>query len=207
MMTPVSTAPADTESTPMITPSDIVEYLYCPRFIYFMHCLNISQHEHLRYKVIKGRSLHQKREDYNRDYLRKRLGCVRRDISVYLASKSIGVRGIVDEVLHLDNGTLAPFDYKKSGYTEYTFATHKIQSVLYALLIIECYELPVEKGFICYTEGGNRVKEIVYSEGDFCYAKSIVKEIFQVILKGYYPQQTDCTNRCVDCCYRNICCA
>ncbi len=28
----------DTEQTPMITTSDVLEYLFCPRFTYYMNC-------------------------------------------------------------------------------------------------------------------------------------------------------------------------
>jgi len=195
----------DTETTPMITPSEVIEHIYCPRFTYFMNCLNIPQHEELRYKVLKGRELHENREVANRDYLRKRLGCVGKDISVYIASKKIGVRGIIDEVLYLSDGTLAPLDYKYAEYTEYTYETHKVQSLLYALLIIENYGKPVKKGFVCYTRNGNKVKEIVYKDKDFSYARDIVDEIFRVIQKGYFPRKTKWRNRCIDCCYRNIC--
>jgi len=195
----------DTETTPMITPSEVIEHIYCPRFTYFMNCLNIPQHEELRYKVLKGRELHEGREVANRDYLRKRLGCVGKDISVYIASQKIGVRGIIDEVLYLSDGTLAPLDYKYAEYTEHTYKTHKVQSLLYALLIIENYGKPVKKGFVCYTRNGNKVKEIVYKDKDFSYARDIVDEIFRVIRKGYFPRKTKWRNRCIDCCYRNIC--
>lgn len=196
---------SDTETTPMITPSEVIEHLYCPRFTYFMNCLNIPQHEELRYKVLKGRELHERREDTNREYLRKKLGCIDKDISVYIASRKLGVRGIIDEVLYLSDDTLAPLDYKYAEYSDHTFETHRVQSVLYALLIMENFQKPVTKGFICYTKDGNKVKEIVYSEKDFCYAKGVVEEIFKVILKGYYPKKTRWQNRCIDCCYRNIC--
>jgi CRISPR-associated exonuclease Cas4 len=195
----------DTESTPMITPSEIIEHLYCPRFTYFMNCLNIPQHEELRYKVLKGRELHERREKTNTDYLRKRLGVVDKEVSVYIASRLLGVRGIVDEVLHLSDNTLAPLDYKYTEYSDFTFQTHKTQSALYALLIMENYKKPVKKGFICYTRGSNRVKEIIYTEKDFWYAKSVVREIFDVIMKGFFPAKAKSRNKCIDCCYRNIC--
>lgn len=195
----------DTESTPMITPSEIIEFIYCPRFTYFLNCLNIPQHEELRYKVRKGRELHRRREKTNINYIRKRPECIDRDISVYLASRKLGVRGIVDEVLHLADGTLAPMDYKFTNFTEFTFKTHKIQSTLYALLIQEVYQKPVQKGFICYVRGGNQLKEILYSTNDFEKAINVVNTIFDVILRGYFPRRTKYPNRCIDCCYRNIC--
>ncbi len=195
----------DTETTPMITPSEVIEHLYCPRFTFFINCLNIPQHEEQRYKVLKGRELHEKREKTNVDYLRKRLNCVDKEISVYIASKSLRVRGVIDEVLHLSDGTLSPIDYKYTEYTDFTFQTHRIQSALYALLIMENYRKPVKRGYICYARGGFKVKEILYTKKDFCYAKDTVNEILEVIEKGYFPKKTGWQLRCIDCCYRNIC--
>ena len=42
----------ESESSTIITISDVLEYLFCPRFIYFMYCLDIPQHEEKRYKDI-----------------------------------------------------------------------------------------------------------------------------------------------------------
>lgn len=195
----------DTETTPMITPSEVIEHLYCPRFTYFMNCLNIPQHEELRYKVLKGRELHEKKKYENRDYLRKRLGCIGKDISVYIASRELRVRGEIDEVLHLSDGTLSPLDYKYTEYSDYTFKTHRVQSTLYAMLIMENYGKPVNRGYICYVKSKSMVKEILYKDSDFDYTNSVVREIFSVIEKGYYPKKTKWLNRCIDCCYRNIC--
>lgn len=196
---------SDTEATPMITPSEVIEHLYCPRFTYFMNCLNISQHEEQRYKVIKGRTIHERKEAENREYLRKKIGCIDKKISVYLASTNLRVRGIVDEVLFFQDGSAAPLDYKFAEYHDYFFETHKVQSVLYAILIKETYKKPVYKGYICYAKDGSTLKEIVYKPQDFAYVISVVDEIFWVMLKGFYPKKTRWQNRCIDCCYKNIC--
>jgi len=195
----------DDERTPMITTSELIEYLYCPRFTYFLNCLKIPQHEELRYKVLKGRELHEKKEKTNVDYIRKRLGCIKKEVSVYLASKKLKIRGIVDEVLFLNDGTLAPFDYKLTEYDEFIFRTHRVQSTVYAMLVMENYGNPVRRGFICYAKSKNLVKELVYREEDFAATKEIINEIFAIILEGFYPKKTRWPNRCIDCCYRNIC--
>lgn len=195
----------DDERTPMITTSELIEYLYCPRFTYFLNCLKIPQHEELRYKVLKGRELHEKKEKTNVDYIRKRLGCIKKEVSVYLASKKLKIRGIVDEVLFLNDGTLAPFDYKLTEYDEFIFRTHRVQSTVYAMLVMENYGNPVRRGFICYAKSKNLVKELVYREEDFAATKEIIDEIFAIILEGFYPKKTRWPNRCLDCCYRNIC--
>lgn len=195
----------DTETTPMLTPSDIIEHLFCPRFTYFLHCLKIPQHEEKRYIVMKGRELHEQREKRNPDYLRKKLGCVKKELSVYLASPKIRVRGVVDEVLTLTDGTMAPLDYKYTEYREWLFRTHRYQSVLYATLIAETYQMPVRRGFICYVRNGSKICEVVYKEQDFEYVARIIDEIFRIIKRGEYPAATRHTSRCVDCCYKNIC--
>ncbi|MBI5193495.1 MAG: CRISPR-associated protein Cas4 [Nitrospirae bacterium] len=189
----------------MITPSEVIEHLFCPRFTYFMNCLKIPQHEELRYKVLKGRELHERREKENKEYLRKKIGCVDKELSVYVASPVIRVRGVIDEVLTLSDGSMATLDYKYTEFRDFLFETHKVQSVLYAMLIRETYKKPVYRGYLCYVRDGITLKEVVYKPEDFEYAMALVEEILAVILKGYYPKRTRWNNRCVDCCYKNIC--
>ena len=88
-----------TDSETIITISDVLEYLFCPRFIYYMHCLDIPQHEEKRFKVMKGREVHEKKMITNPEYLRKKLGVVKKEINVFIASKQHHIKGIVDEVL------------------------------------------------------------------------------------------------------------
>lgn len=188
-----------------ITPSDVIEYLFCPRFIYFMKCLDIPQHEDVRYKVMKGREVHEEKAKINKEYLRKKLGCMAKDISVYLTSSTLHLRGEVDEVLSFPDGTLAPLDYKFAEYKDWVFQTHKYQSVLYALLIMENYGGDVKRGYVCYIRSNNFIKEIPFSNTDFQKAKNLVGEILKIVSRGYYPKKASSLAHCIDCCYKNIC--
>jgi CRISPR-associated exonuclease Cas4 len=188
-----------------LTPSEIVEFLYCPRFTYFMNCLNILQHEEQRYKVLLGRELHDKKKMINRDYLRKKIECVKKDLDVYMVSRRYHLKGVVDEVLYLKDGSLSPFDYKFAEYTEFVYRTHRVQSILYGLMIKDYYKAEVKRGFICYSRSNYKVKEVVFKENDFDEGKKIIDEMLHIIQLGYYPKMTSYRVRCVDCCYRNIC--
>jgi len=188
-----------------VTVSDALEYLFCPRFIFFIHCLGIAQHEEQRYKVLKGRELHEVREKVNREYVRKRLNCVRKEVSVYLTSHKHHFKGEVDEVLFLEDGTAAPMDYKYAEYKDTVYRTHKYQAALYGLLIREHFGVDVKRGFVCYTRSNNYVAEIDLREKDYDKAKQIVHEILMIIQRGYFPEGTKQKARCVDCTYRNIC--
>ena len=188
-----------------IVVSDVIEYNFCPRFIYFMYCLDIPQHEKKRYKVRRGREVHKIREKTNREYLRKKLRVVRKEVDVPLTSRKNHYKGLIDEILFLDDGTAAVMDYKFAEYREKTFRTHKYQSILYGELIRENYGVDVEKGYICYTRSNNKVKEIVFSDRDLKKALDVVDEILRIIQTGFYPKKTKYSMKCVDCCYRNIC--
>ena len=76
-----------------ITPSIVIEYLYCPRFIYFMKILNIPQNEDRRFKVTKGREVHKFKELTNVDYLRKKLNVIKKWKEEELYSDKYSIHG------------------------------------------------------------------------------------------------------------------
>ena len=193
------------ESEIMITISDVLEFLFCPRFTYFMHCLDIPQHEEMRYKVLKGRDVHETRRVTNIDYARKKIDCVRKERQVFIASKKHHIKGIADEVLFLGDGTAAPLEYKFAEYKDRVFKTYKYQLVLQAMMIADNYGVEVNRGYICYTRSNNLVKQIDFKRKDFDKAIAIIMDILEIIEKGFYPEKAKSGVKCVDCCYRNIC--
>jgi len=58
-----------------------------------MHCLDIPQYEESRFKVIKGREVHDEKRITNTEYLRKKLGVVKKEINVFIASKKTISKG------------------------------------------------------------------------------------------------------------------
>lgn len=195
----------ETDSETIITISDVLEYLFCPRFIYYMYCLDIQQHQEKRFKVLKGREVHETRKLTNRDYVRKKLNCIRKESEVFIASKEYHIKGIVDEVLFLEDGTAAPLEYKFAEYKDRLFKTYKFQMILQAILIRENYNIEVNRSYICYTRSNSLVKEIEISPSDFKKAEKIIEEILDIVQKGLYPKTSRSSRKCVDCCYRNIC--
>ena len=176
-----------------------------PRFTYFEHVLAVPERQERRWKVQKGREVHLERRKINSTYLRKKLGVVERKFDVPLASRALGVRGIADEVLSLEDGSMAPFDYKFAEDSGIIYHNQRMQSVLYALMIEEIFERPVNKGFLCYTRSNHRVVTIEYGAEDRSEAKTVVAEILTIIQNGIFPPATRWKARCPDCCYRNIC--
>jgi CRISPR-associated exonuclease Cas4 len=188
-----------------VTPSLVMEYLFCPRFIYFMECLNIPQHEERRLKVQLGRRVHETKQQINKDYLRKKIGCINKEISIYLASPRHHIRGLLDEVLWLKDGSLAPMEFKFAVYHERLFKTYKMQLTLQALLIEDNYQQPVQRGFLVFVRSKNYLLTVPIGDNERQQAKKIVDQIIDIIQTGKYPRRTRSLLKCADCCYKNIC--
>ena len=187
-----------------ITAWDILEHLFCPQFTYFQSYPQIPQHEEKCFKVQKGRTVHEDKMRVKPEYLRKKFGCIERKKSLYLSSKR-GLRGIVDEVLFLGDGTAAPLDYKYAEYKEQTFKNHRYQLIFYGQLIREHFEVPVDRGFIVYTRCRNKLIEVPITEQMCSELDQTISEFLEIAEKGVYPKPTKYKARCGDCCYRNIC--
>jgi len=186
-----------------LTPSHIIEYLFCPRFTWFEYVLKIPQYEERHYKVEKGRLLHDTKLVKNKEYLRKRIGVTRKWADQYLANNLI--RGKVDEVLLLEDGTMAPLDYKFARFENRIYATYKTQLFCYAWLIEDNFKKPVNKGFLVYTRSQNKLITVEIKENDKNEVRRCVNEIQQIIEENYYPKATKTKKRCLTCTYRNIC--
>ena len=188
-----------------ITITHVLEHLYCPRFTYFEYVLAMPEHQEQRWKVQKGREVHLERAKVNKSYLRKKLGVTNREFDVPLASEKLQVRGIADEVLTLDDGTMAPFDYKYAKAPAKTYRTLKFQAVLYGMLIEEVFGTPVNRGYICYTRSNYKIVEVPITTRARSDAMKVVQEVIGVIQEGFLPAATSVKSHCADCCYRNVC--
>lgn len=186
-----------------ITPSDVIQYLYCPRFMYFEHVLDIPQYEEKSYKAMRGRHLHDRKQSINKEYLRKKIGVTEKYQEQYLSNDFL--RGKVDEVLLLDDGTMAPLDYKFAQYKDKVFNTYKTQLFCYAWLIEDNFSRRVEKGFLVYTRSKNKLIEVEITEDAKQEVRENVNAIIDIIANNRFPKATRYKKRCRGCTYRNIC--
>ncbi len=186
-----------------ITPSEIIQYLYCPRFVYFEKVLAIPQFEEKSYKAMKGRHLHEDKKRMNKEYLRKKLGVIVKHQEQYLTNSSL--RGKVDEVLLLDDGTAAPLDYKFAQYKNRVFNTYKTQLACYAWLIEDNFDRPVNRGYLVYTRSKSKLIEVELEDEFKEDVKQKAAAIIDIIDNNRFPKATKYKKRCIECTYRNIC--
>ena len=186
-----------------ITPSHILEYLFCPRFTFFEYVLRVPQNQDKYFKVNKGRDVHELKSKQNMAYLRKRLGVTDKLLQQYLTNDFL--RGEVDEILLLNNNTMAPLDYKFAQYKDKIYDTYKTQLYCYAWLIKSNFGKEVEKGFLVYTRSKNKLIEIPIEVKHIEKVKKEAKAIQEIIMNNKYPKATKYKKRCLTCTYRNIC--
>jgi CRISPR-associated exonuclease Cas4 len=188
---------------PSITPSHIIEYLYCARYTYFEYVLSVPQNEEKYSKVMRGRNLHDQKLERNKSYLRKKIGVTEKWLDQYLTNEHM--RGKVDEVLQLKDGTKAPLDYKFAVYKDKIYQTYKQQLYCYAVLIEENFNTKVNKGFLVYIRSRNKLIEVPITEKDKNLIRTSAQEVIEIIEQNKYPKATKFKRRCLNCTYRNIC--
>ena len=188
-----------------LTVTHLLEHLYCPRFTFFEYVLCIPERQERRPLVQVGRQAHEDRTKINPTYLRKRLGVVARQVGMPLSSATLGVRGVPDEVLTLEDGTMAPLDYKFAEFKGQVYHNLKMQSVVYGLLIEEAFGTSVRRGWLCYLRSKHKVVEVEHGQADKEEAREILADIQRVIQGEQFPPATTYRARCKDCCYRNVC--
>ncbi len=184
-------------------PSQIIEYLYCPRYTYFEYVLRIPQQEDKFYKVQRGREIHDKKLEHNKSYLRKKIGVKQKYLDQYLGIE--GLRGKVDEVLELNDGSFAPLDYKFAQWKDKVYETYKQQLFCYAVLIEKNFSAQVNKGFLVYTRSKHKLIEVEITAKDKNKIQDSIKAMTDIISKNKFPKATLYKKRCLNCTYRNIC--
>lgn len=186
-----------------LTPSHIIEYLFCPRFTYYEYVLCIPQFEDRKFKVLKGREIHDQKLEQNKEYLRKRIGVVGKMTDQYLTNEHL--RGKIDEVLFLNDDSLAPLDYKFAKFEDRIYDTYRTQLECYAVLIEDNFHKEVNRGYLVYTRSANKLVEIPIGQIAKDEVRQICIEVNAVIQDNFYPKATRYKQRCLDCTYRNIC--
>jgi CRISPR-associated exonuclease Cas4 len=137
-----------------VSVTDIKQYVYCPRIVYFDRVLHATP--------IFG-SQQEDSKELHEDYVKKEL---RRKDAVYyspefvgaekllftsLSSSVLGLQGNVDCIIKTVNGEYVPVEYKNMNSDKGRVCMqHKYQLVGYALLIEDNFKTVVRRGFVNY---------------------------------------------------------
>lgn len=181
--------------------SDIRQYVYCPRIIYFNYVVPVPRH--VTFKMQKGQTAH---IDFSAIEKRRSLAKYRledgtKEFRVRLRSDRLGLVGALDMLISSDS-RIYPVEFKSTLGS--LGIHHKYQLVAYAMMIEEARRCPVREGFV-YLIPQKRIEKIIVDEGTRFYTKKLCTRIRNVINSGVFPSGTRKTGRCRDCEFNNYC--
>ena len=185
-----------------VSVSDLVQYAYCPRKVYFSKVLGLSVAD--RKKMEYGKEEHKK--EHRRSKERKSIyGFDKKDIQgvhhkVYVECEKIGLFGQIDTVLEFKNGSLIPVEVKYSDFVA-VFKNWKKQLVAYALLLEKEFNKEVKKGVLYFPK--QKKKLIVYiTADDKKFVVRDIEKIRKLVKSEKMPRGRD---RCGYCEMRKFC--
>jgi len=181
--------------------NDIKQYAYCPRVVFYQYCMPVNKKT--TWKMEQGKIAEAQIDELEkRRKLREyRLADGERRFHVWLTSGRIGLSGKIDLLIDSPEG-LFPVDFKLT--TGRPHKNHVAQLCGYALLLEDCYDREVTKGFVYLIPTNDAVVFDLTLERKK-ETRGVISEIRQMIEGEQMPAPTPVRNRCTDCEYRNYC--
>lgn len=189
------------ESTWMLQVTDIKQWAYCPRVVFFVHFMpEIRPMTHL---MEEGLVAHEEEElrEVRRSLRRYGLDKAERHLRVMVQDPGLGVSGRVDLVLRLTEEVI-PVEYKLR--TSRFSTHHRVQLAVYALLLERNGWAPVRRGFL-YSIQARRAEEVRITARLRATARGLIEEIRDTLRHERLPAGTGRRARCVSCEYRRFC--
>ncbi|MDA8228979.1 MAG: CRISPR-associated protein Cas4 [Desulfitobacterium hafniense] len=185
----------------MLTVTDIKQYAYCKRIIYFTYVAPVRKG--ITRKMDFGKEAHDILDSLESRRTLRRYGLEEgeRHFHHKLVSNRLGFSGRLDLHLVSPKG-IFPVEFKNTERG--SFLNHKYQLTAYSLLLEEFYKRPVRQGFIYLIPQG-RVLEVLITTNMRNYVKDILWEIRELIREEKFPSMAEKKRKCIDCEYRNFC--
>jgi CRISPR-associated exonuclease Cas4 len=185
----------------VLTITDVVEHVFCPKFTYYSSVLGLRQFEEKRGTVKAGKTLHQRHETTNKDYTPQPFSG-KKLVGTKYYSRKLDLSGKIDEAVET-NDEIILIERKYADATE-LHDTLKVQLGLLSIIIEENIGKPVKTAQVIYSKQNRVVKNYEIDESIKKFALEMLEETKKVILRGIIPSSSF-DNRCLNCCFRKIC--
>jgi CRISPR-associated exonuclease Cas4 len=182
--------------------TDLKQWVYCPRILYYAVCL--PDVRPVTYKMQAG--VEAGRDEEGREARRSLraygLEEGRREFNVPLVFDRLGLRGVVDMVIWLDDkGEVIPVDYKLSEIA----GTHfKLQLAAYGLMLEEASGLTARRGFL-YFIPRRKAEEVPLDKRMRDRLAATLDAMHRVLRYEIMPDPTPQRAKCVACEFRRFC--
>ncbi len=200
-----------------LTVTDIKQYVFCPRVVYFTYCMTLIRPTTTKMEL--GKQSHTREENLQkrRTLVKYQLIKGERRFNLRLKSERLGLNGMLDMAIFTRREAI-PVEFKMS--TKGPSLNHKYQLAAYAMLLEDELFIRgkprvicrgplkprryVRRGFIHYIPT-RRVHEIEITPNMKEYVKRIITDIREMVANESMPEATRRKNRCRDCEFARFC--
>jgi CRISPR-associated exonuclease Cas4 len=180
----------------MLTVSDIKQYFYCPRMIYFTYVAPVRSKSLVTGKMEIGKEAHEAVSALEERRTLRTFGLRtgRREFKVPLYSERIGLSGLLDMVI-IQKTRAYPVEFK---YTlQHPWFNHTCQLAAYALLLEDARGVKTDTGFV-YLIPQKRAKKVSLIRAKSRVRRAIA-DINIMTQQQLLPNPSPHRGKCVDC--------
>ncbi|MHB8626476.1 MAG: CRISPR-associated protein Cas4 [Aggregatilineales bacterium] len=190
----------DNDGRHWLTVTHLKQYTFCPRVLYYELCTPTVRPR--TYKMDAGAEAHEDEQERapRRSFNAYGLPTGERRLDLAVESLSLGLRGIVDEVVITADEAIV-VDYKMAAFAG---ENHQIQLGAYALLVEDTFQLPVQRGFL-YLLTKKRFEEVKITPALRNSVRQILEDIRQIDEREAMPPPTTQRNKCAICEFKRFC--
>lgn len=184
----------------LFTVTDLKQYLYCPRIVYYQLCL--PDVRPTTYKIQAGVEAHQEERQRaeRRGLVRYNVTDGERQFDIRVQSEVLGLSGLIDEAI-ITPTEVIPVDYKLAHQASFHY---KVQLAAYGMMLQETLQRPARRGFI-YLIPLRKSVEISLTAALNRQVEQVVATMRQIVEHEAMPAPTAWQQRCVDCEFRRFC--
>ena len=183
------------------TVRDIVDYVFCPRSLYFHYCIKAGKES--TPKMGKGLEMHESFSDNTRrSKIVRDLPRLPRMYGVRLFSARYNLNAKIDCIL-LGDGEAYPVEFKSSLRPRILYNTHKYQVVAQSLIIEEVLKKKVPFAYIRYRDGS--ITRLSITPWLRKKVQEMIRQMEELVALERIPRATRSKKRCDDCFYKNMC--
>jgi CRISPR-associated exonuclease Cas4 len=186
-----------------LTVTDLKQYTYCPRILYFMRCLPGVRP--VTTKMREGSAAHDDAELREQRRLLRAYGFTtgERHFDVAIYSADLRINALLDLVIVEPDGKpiAVPVDYKMSDMAG---AHVRLQLACYGLLVEAEMGLAAPYGFV-YLTVERRAEKVPFSAALKHETRAALHEMRAIVEAELMPEPTARVARCVNCEFRRFC--
>jgi len=191
----------------MFTVTDLKQYTYCARIVYYHHCL--PDIRPVTYKMEAGSEagMAEEMRELRRSLRPYGLSRGERHLDVWLESERWGLRGRVDLVIETDDNPsgeleLIPVDFKLSA--RQPGENVRMQLAAYGGMLEESWGRPSRRGFI-YFIPRRRAAEVPLTAELRARLEASLEGMRAIVEREHMPAATRSRGRCEVCEFRRFC--